>query len=95
MGERGRKSQQDEDKMKCQRSGKVVYRTYEQAQYQARWRKRHKNQRTGQIYKCKYCGGWHSTSEREVNNRCRGKRKSEPYHRQKIKRGESSHDLYD
>lgn len=75
--------------MRCKVTGKIIYESYEKAAYQARWRKLHKDERTGIIYKCKYCGGWHSTSTRSVA--CKGRqkksRRNEPYQRAKSKRG--------
>jgi hypothetical protein len=79
---------------RCERTGKIIYKSYEQAQYQKKWRKKHYNQRTGSIYKCQYCNGWHATSAREVEQKqCPPKRK--PYNRAKIKRGSLSAGISD
>ena len=75
-------------KTRCKVTGKIIYESYEKAQYQKKWRRRHYNQRTGIIYKCKYCGGWHSSHYREVEQKCP---KRKPYQRAKQKQmlGES------
>lgn len=44
--------------MKC-RCGKVVWKSYEQAKYQEKWLRKHRDQRSGSPYFCKLCNGWH------------------------------------
>ena len=51
--------------MICDKTGKIIYNSYEQAVYQKKWRRHNHSQRTAKIYKCKYCGGWHASTRKD------------------------------
>ena len=71
--------------MICDKTGKIIYNSYEQAVYQKKWRRHNHSQRTAKIYKCKYCGGWHSSTRKDDV----WQRKNKPYQRSKNKLGKS------